>query len=67
MHVFIQPKGRCHGTFVQTGSTGFDVVEQDDGASSIAFSYRVVAKRKGYEQERLELCTAAENDPLLSR
>jgi len=65
MHVFIQPKGRCHGTFVETGTTGFDVSEQEDGTSNIAFSYRVVAKRKGFENKRLDYCKAAETDSYL--
>jgi len=65
MHVFIQPKGRCYGTFVETGTTGFDVFEQEDGSSDTEFSYRVVAKRKGFESKRLEYCKAAETDSYL--
>ena len=65
MHVFIQLKGPSQGTFVQTGTTGFDVIEQDDGSSSIAFSYRVVAKRRGFESKRLDYCEAAERDSYL--
>jgi hypothetical protein len=37
------------------GRTGFDVVELLDGTSADGFTYRVVAKRKGFEQRRLEL------------
>jgi predicted Zn-dependent peptidase len=65
LHVFIQPKGRCHGTFVESGSTGFDVIEQEDGTSNIAFSFRVVAKRRGFEDKRLDYCEAAETDSYL--
>jgi hypothetical protein len=63
--VFIQPQGPSRGTYVETGTTGFDVIEQDGGSSSLSFSYRVVAKRKGLETERLEVCAAGFGDPLL--
>jgi len=65
MHVFIQQKGKCSGTYVRPGFTGFDVIEQDEGTSDISFSYRVVAKRKGFEEKRLDYCKAAESDPYL--
>ena len=65
MHVFVQPKGRCRGTFVEASTTGFDVVEQEDGTSAARFSFRVVAKRKGFEDRRLEYCKAGETDPYL--
>jgi hypothetical protein len=45
--------------------TGFDVVELRGGSSSVPFCYRVVAKRKGFEQKRLDYCEAAETDPYL--
>ncbi|MCX6833490.1 MAG: hypothetical protein NT028_15430 [candidate division Zixibacteria bacterium] len=53
MEVFIQLRDDCHGTYVTTSSTGFDVIELQGGTSSAAFSYRVVAKRKGFENMRL--------------
>lgn len=54
MKVFVQLEGDCNGVFVTKGTTGFDVTELKGGASSVAFSYRVVAKRKGYENMRLD-------------
>lgn len=54
MKVFVQLEGDCNGIFV-TGKTftGFDVVEIQNGVSNARFSYRVVCKRKYYEDERL--------------
>jgi hypothetical protein len=55
MKVFIQLNDPdCNGTAVIRGTTGFDVVELQDGKGSASFSYRVVAKRRGFEQVRLE-------------
>lgn len=54
MMVFVQLEGDCKGVFVANkGTTGFDVVELQGGASNVPFSYRVVCKRKFYEDERL--------------
>lgn len=53
--VFLQEEGECQGLFVTPGLTGFDVQEKTDGASDIVFSYRVVARRRGYEDERLAI------------
>jgi hypothetical protein len=55
MKVFVQLNDPdCNGTAVIRGTTGFDVVELLNGTGSASFSYRVVAKRRGYEQRRLE-------------
>lgn len=55
MKVFIQLNDpNCNGTAVIRGTTGFDVVELQNGRSSASFSFRVVAKRKGFETLRLE-------------
>jgi hypothetical protein len=53
-HVFLTPKGDCKGLFVTNETaTGFEVKELGGGASSVAFDYRIVALRKGYENVRL--------------
>ncbi len=53
-HVFLTPKGDCKGLYVTNETmTGFEVKELGGGASSVAFDYRVVALRKGYESVRL--------------
>ncbi len=36
------------------------------GTSNTRFAYRIVAKRKGFESNRLDYCNAAENDPYLN-
>ena len=53
-HVFLTPRGECEGLYVvnQTGGS-FEVRELKGGKSNIPFSYRIVAKRKGYEDVRL--------------
>jgi hypothetical protein len=53
-HVFLTPRGQCMGLYVanQKG-TFFEVGELNGGKSDISFSYRIVAKRKGYEDQRL--------------
>ncbi len=54
MKVFIQLNDPdCKGTAVIRGTTGFDVVELQNGTSNASFTYRVVVKRKGYENLRL--------------
>ncbi len=54
MKVFIQLNDDCRGVYVQRQATGFEVVELAGGKSSAHFTYRVVAKRKGFETARLE-------------
>jgi hypothetical protein len=53
-HVFLTPEGDCKGLYViQEGENSFVVRELNGGKSNIAFSYRVAAKRKGFESQRL--------------
>ena len=65
MKVFVELSGKCRGIYVERGATGFDVIEQDDGTSTVGFCYRVVAKRQGFEAKRLDLCEAARTDSYL--
>src|SRR4030066_176913 len=53
-YVFLTPEGDCQGLFV-TGKTPacFEVRELQNGKSNLSVSYRIVAKRKGYENVRL--------------
>ncbi len=54
-HVFVTPNGDCEGLYVAQKTTmGFQVRELHGGKSSVAFDYRIVAKRKGLERLRLE-------------
>jgi hypothetical protein len=53
-HVFLTPKGDSEGLYVSNETPqGFEVHEQRSGRSSIAFDYRIMAKRVGYENVRL--------------
>jgi hypothetical protein len=53
-HVFVTPKGDCKGLYVTNETnTGFEVRELGGGLSNVAFDYRIVAHRKGYETVRL--------------
>jgi hypothetical protein len=53
-HVFLTPKGDCKGLYVSNESAAsFEVHELGGGTSSIAFDYRVMAKRNSYENVRL--------------
>jgi hypothetical protein len=53
-HVFLTPEGDSNGLFVTNKSPhGFEVHEQHGGTSGLTFSYRVVAKRRHRQPERL--------------
>jgi hypothetical protein len=63
-HVFLTPNGDSRGLYVaQKTATSFEVREQGGGTSSVAFDYRIVARRKGYEQIRLADKTREMNAP----
>jgi hypothetical protein len=54
-HVFLTPKGDCEGLYVTNETpAGFQVRELRGGKSNIAFDYRIVAKRRGYESVRMD-------------
>jgi hypothetical protein len=53
-HVFLTPKGDSKGLYViNETAAGFEVRESGGGTSSLEFDYRIVARRRGYETERL--------------
>jgi len=53
-HVFLTPGGQCNGLYVTNKTlNSFEVRELHGGNSNITFSYRIVAKRKGFEHLRL--------------
>lgn len=55
-HVFLTPLGECNGLYVaKKSSTGFEVRELGGGSASVAFDYRIVAKRAGYEDVHMEV------------
>ncbi len=53
-HVFLTPYGDSNGLYVsQRSKQGFEVREQGGGKANVRFSYRIVARRKDIEGERL--------------
>jgi hypothetical protein len=52
--VFVTPNGDCRGLYVTSKTpTSFEVHELGGGQANIDFDYRIIAKRKGYENIRL--------------
>jgi hypothetical protein len=62
MQVFLQEYGNTEGLVASRGQTGFDVIEKNNGKSNSTFGYRVVAKRKNYEKDRLEISQIDKNN-----
>jgi trimeric autotransporter adhesin len=60
-HIFLTPLGNSNGLYVfnQTPNS-FEVREANGGQANISFHYRIVAKRKGYEEIRFESVTIEE-------
>lgn len=57
--IFIQMHEDTKGVFVRRSERGFVVQENASGTSSGTFDYRVMAKRKGYENSRMEVFPVA--------
>lgn len=62
MRVFIQLEGPANAVFVAKGQDGFDVVEQGRPSSNASFTYRVLAKRAGYQDLRLRRVDVQEDE-----
>ena len=54
IHVFIQEEGESNGLIVikDSDNKGFTVKEKNNGTSNIDFSYRIMAKRRFYQDQR---------------
>lgn len=63
-HVFLQAYGDADLYVTNRTATQFEV-HLREGNSSVAFSYRLVGKRVGYEGDRLERAPWADGDPHL--
>ncbi|MFB0518182.1 MAG: hypothetical protein ACETWC_02740 [Acidobacteriota bacterium] len=62
--IFLTPIGECNGLYIaQQDKDAFEVRELGGGTSSISFYYRIVAKRRGYEEVRFEEFTEPEQPP----
>jgi hypothetical protein len=54
-HVFLSPEGPTNGLYIsQRSRVGFSVREHGEGASTIPFSYRIVARRKDLKIKRFK-------------
>ncbi len=54
-HVFLTPMGDCNGLYVAAKTPAFfKVRELAGGTSDVSFDYRIIARRRGYEDVRLE-------------
>lgn len=45
----------CNSVYVKRGTAGFEVIELNGGTSSANFGYRILAKRKSYETQRMKV------------
>lgn len=63
-HVFVEPYGPAALYVADRTPTSF-VVRAQEGDPDVEFSYRLVAKRLGYEKHRLERAPWADHDPHL--
>lgn len=53
-HVFLTANGDSNGLYVaRKTAAGFEIREHGGGTSNVAFDYRIVAKRRGYEAIRM--------------
>lgn len=53
LRVFIQLEGECNGVYVANKtSTGFDVIELNNGKSNVKFAYHVIANRADEYDEK---------------
>lgn len=53
-HVFLTANGDSNGLYVaRKTAAGFEIREHGGGTSNVAFDYRIVARRRGYETIRM--------------
>jgi hypothetical protein len=50
--VFVTPEGNCRGLYVRKSAASFEVRELGGGMSNVAFSYRIVGRRKDIRGHR---------------
>ena len=61
-HVFLTPNADAEALYViNKTTTGFEVRESKGGTSFLTFDYKIVAKRRGYETQRLKDVTESFN------
>ncbi|MBK7854797.1 MAG: hypothetical protein IPJ79_07690 [Bacteroidetes bacterium] len=64
MHAFITPYGNMGNWWIEMNGNTF-TVHAPSAANGTAFAYRMVAKRKGYEDLRLKKAPGAYTDKFL--
>jgi len=65
--VFLTPNGESKGLYVTNKTaTSFEVRESGGGTASIGFDYRIVAKRRGFEAQRMVDVTETFNREMLA-
>jgi hypothetical protein len=67
-YVFLQPYGEAEVYVSETTPESFEVrlrAKDTQGDANVKFAYRIVGKRRGFEQTRLEHAQWADNDPNL--
>jgi len=67
-YVFLQPYGEAEVYLSKTTPKSFEVrlrAKDTQGDANVKFAYRIVGKRLGFEQTRLEHAQWADNDPNL--
>ncbi len=62
LKVFVTPRGSTGGLWVEANAGHFIVHENWGGTSNVAFDWRVVAKRRGLENRRLDLLVETEGE-----
>lgn len=65
-HVFVQPYGKAELYVTERTAGGFQV-RMTAGDPNVEFSYRIVARRKGFERARLERAPWADTLPAIAR
>ena len=63
--VFIQPYSPIEGLKIERKNDRFILTSENSSDKEIEFAYRLVAKRKGFENKRLDLYPPAYDDPYL--
>ncbi len=55
MQIQLQEYDVTNGLVVKRGASGFEIIEKNNGCSNGKIGFRIAAKRKGYENARLEV------------
>ena len=62
MRVLVTLTDDCNGVYVKKHADRFTVHELMGGTSNATFDYKVICKRKGYEDQRMAVFVRPDND-----